>query len=575
MMSHRFKFKNSRFAIGVAILGCLLPLRVVAAQELVALNGVAGFLESPALYLADADPLGLAAIEGGADDSLYADGTRAIHESRWADAVASFMKVAQQGGEHAPAALYWKAYAENKLGQGAQALATCAELRKSYASSRWLDDCGALEIEVHGQSGALVEPQSGPDADLRVLALNSLMHKDAARAVEEIRALLASNQPETYKEYALFVLALSPNADAQALLKQTAASSTNPTLQARAARLLAAPRGPKPGEVEEANLIAMDVVVKTKDGKPATGLTAKDFTVYDNGKPQKLVYFQSMDQSGSSPNSRIGAATEVLILIDTVNSSLTEVAFERQQISEFLRMHGGQLPLPVKLMVFNGNGAVRIGETTRDGNALADALDKFAPNLHPIRRSEAFYGLLERVQASLNTLGELTTEEALRPGRKMLLWISPGWPLLPRSDFLATNRDRKATFDQIVALSTGMRLARLSLYSIDPVWTAGSGSLEWFRYKDFVKPVPSASRAELANLALQVLAEQSGGEALNFSNTYLSGEIADCIANANADYLLSIRAPADGKKNEYRSLKVEVNKPGVKVETRNGYYYQP
>ena len=44
---------------------------------------------------------------GGADDaSLYADGTRAINESRWSDAVGLFDRVAGMRGEHAEGALY-------------------------------------------------------------------------------------------------------------------------------------------------------------------------------------------------------------------------------------------------------------------------------------------------------------------------------------------------------------------------------------------------------------------------------------------------------------------------------------
>ena len=61
---------------------------------------------------------------------LYADGTRAVNESRWQDAVRLFNRVAQMHGEHAEGALYWKAYAENKEGQPANALNTCGELRK-------------------------------------------------------------------------------------------------------------------------------------------------------------------------------------------------------------------------------------------------------------------------------------------------------------------------------------------------------------------------------------------------------------------------------------------------------------
>src|ERR1700761_8373563 len=68
-----------------------------------------------------ADGLGMASD----DASLYADGTRAINESRWSDAAGTFERAAQMHGEHAEGALYWKAYAQNKEGQQASALNTC------------------------------------------------------------------------------------------------------------------------------------------------------------------------------------------------------------------------------------------------------------------------------------------------------------------------------------------------------------------------------------------------------------------------------------------------------------------
>src|SRR5579863_572352 len=114
--------------------------------------------------LSEADGAGAAASDDG---SLYADGTRAINESRWSDAAGLFDRVAQMHGEHAEGALYWKAYAENKEGQPANALNTCGELRKAYPKSRWLDECGALEIEIRGKSGHPVAPQTEPDENLK------------------------------------------------------------------------------------------------------------------------------------------------------------------------------------------------------------------------------------------------------------------------------------------------------------------------------------------------------------------------------------------------------------------------
>src|ERR1700691_2922163 len=66
------------------------------------------------------------------ESRLYADGTRAINDGRWADAQAIFSKVANERGEHSDGALYWRAYAENKMGQAKVALDTCAVLGRDF-----------------------------------------------------------------------------------------------------------------------------------------------------------------------------------------------------------------------------------------------------------------------------------------------------------------------------------------------------------------------------------------------------------------------------------------------------------
>jgi HEAT repeat protein len=183
--------------------------------------------------------------EGAAADeaSLYADGTRAINESRWQDAVSLFSRVAQMRGEHAEGALYWKAYAENKGGQSANALSTCGELRKQYPKSRWLEECGALEIEIRGKSGDPVSPQAEPDENLKLLALNALIEQDPAQAVPILQKILAGNQSEELKKRALFVLAESRSPQADAVINQIAQGQSGPELQIRAIHMIAAAQG--------------------------------------------------------------------------------------------------------------------------------------------------------------------------------------------------------------------------------------------------------------------------------------------------------------------------------------------
>jgi HEAT repeat protein len=177
---------------------------------------------------------------GGADEAgLYADGTRAVDESRWPDAVGLFDRVAQMHGEHAEGALYWKAYAENKEGQPANSLSTCGELRKTYPKSRWLEECGALEIEIRGKSGHPVSPQAETDENLKLLALNALMQQDQEQAVPILEKILSGSQSEELKSRALFVLAQSTSPQAEALIKQIAQGQSGPALQIKAIRMLA------------------------------------------------------------------------------------------------------------------------------------------------------------------------------------------------------------------------------------------------------------------------------------------------------------------------------------------------
>jgi VWFA-related protein len=180
---------------------------------------------------------------------------------------------------------------------------------------------------------------------------------------------------------------------------------------------------------------------------------------------------------------------------------------------------------------------------------------------------------VERFQLSLRTLGQIADYEATKPGRKMLIWISPGWPILSGPHVELTSNQEEQLFHSIVGVSNSLRQSRITLYSIDPLGTIDAGGFRTFYYKEFVKPVTASRNAQAGNLALQVLAEQSGGRVLNSSNDVTS-EIASCVADANSFYVLSFDPP-QGEPNEYHAVEVKVSKPGVTARTRAGYYSEP
>ena len=171
-------------------------------------------------------------------DRFYERGQNNLERSRWDDAVENFTEVIARGGSRADGALYWKAYALNKLGRREDALAALAELRKSYPNSRWLDDAKALEIEVKQAAGRPVSPDSASDEELKLMALNGLVNSDPARAVPMIEKLLHSSQSLKVKERALFVLTQSGSSHARQLVVDIAKGGSNPDLQMKAVNYL-------------------------------------------------------------------------------------------------------------------------------------------------------------------------------------------------------------------------------------------------------------------------------------------------------------------------------------------------
>ncbi len=165
---------------------------------------------------------------------LYDRGQDALERSEWARAIERFQQIAVLQGTRADAALYWKAYALDKLGQQADALAAVAELTEGFPKSRWLGDAKALEIQVRQSVGQPVRPENQADEELKLLALNALQHSDPEQAVPMLRQILQGSQSVKLKERALFVLAQSRSADARIVLADVARGASNPDLQRKA-----------------------------------------------------------------------------------------------------------------------------------------------------------------------------------------------------------------------------------------------------------------------------------------------------------------------------------------------------
>jgi HEAT repeat protein len=169
---------------------------------------------------------------------LYDEGREALDDDKYDRAEAKFAQLAELNGPQTDAALYWKAYTENRLGKRDSALKTIADLKQRFPQSRWQKDAGALQIEVQQSQGQPTHPESQGDDDLKLLALQGLMNSDPDRAMPLIEKNLNGTGSPKEKSRALFLLAQNGSPKAREILAGIARGQGNPDLQARAVQYL-------------------------------------------------------------------------------------------------------------------------------------------------------------------------------------------------------------------------------------------------------------------------------------------------------------------------------------------------
>jgi hypothetical protein len=169
---------------------------------------------------------------------LYDDGREALDDDHYEQAAAKFQELANLNGPQTDAALYWKAYADNRLGRRAAALATIADLKHRFPQSRWQKDASALEIEVQQSNGQPSHPEMQSDDELKMLAIQGLMNSDPERALPLLEKVLNGTGTPKEKSKALFVIAQSGSPQSREILGRIARGQSNPDLQRKAVEYL-------------------------------------------------------------------------------------------------------------------------------------------------------------------------------------------------------------------------------------------------------------------------------------------------------------------------------------------------
>lgn len=171
-------------------------------------------------------------------EAQYERARQAIERAQWSQAVQQFTQLAGAKAPRADAAMYWRAYALDKMNRHTDALAAVGDLFKFYPSSRWVSDGRALALQVRQRSGQPVAVDTGDD-ELKLLAIQGLQQTAPERAVPLLVKVISDVGSIRLKERALFVLSQSGAPEARATIEKVARGSGNPELQVKAVQYIA------------------------------------------------------------------------------------------------------------------------------------------------------------------------------------------------------------------------------------------------------------------------------------------------------------------------------------------------
>lgn len=346
-------------------------------------------------------------------------------------------------------------------------------------------------------------------------------------------------------------------------------------------------------------LVVVDVVATDNKGQAVPDLKAEDFTLLEDGRPQKISGFlfersvlTAVSRAQLPPNI-VSNAPEFrsnslnVILFDTVNGELAEHAYAQDQLLKFL--NGAELGHPVAIFVLE-NELKLLHDFTTDSKALSASVAKYRPPAQGITsesiesRASAFatrgdYHTSERgIETTLNQLNALAKTLKGYPGRKNLIWLSESFPLtlFPETDnALHMNfQSLKSAISPINPPSTQQNLqSSPTMNSYAALVKKVSDAL--MAAQVAVYPVDAGALGKDDHLGSQhtmdEMAEGTGGRSFKNSNNLALG-LKTSIEDGSTYYTLTYYPDNKTWDGQFRTIQIKSSRPGLSLRHREGYY---
>lgn len=408
---------------------------------------------------------------------------------------------------------------------------------------------------------------------------------------------------------------------------------------------------PSFGERIEAQLVNVEVSVTDRDGRPVLDLAREDFRVFEDGRRVEITHFSPPEAAAETAglaardaSSAAGAPDEaaggwIAIFLDELH---TKPAGRRRTIDQLEEVLRGGLDPGDRVMLASYDGGLRVRlPFSADRKTLWRALEE-AREIVPLslvgsldeertlreleaqQHDDAQGGWVDRcvntgmvarshaeeaynrVLGTADALGAFVDSLAGLPGRKTVLHVSDGIPLVAGGevysyaislcdgtaaatghnpdgfDVTSMGAGRWTRFDPVAAradmdkydtthrwqrLTAAANSQRVSFY---PVQAAGlavlrSSTVEALKTPGTIEAYGRHNRQD----TLSLLASETGGRAILDANDLRPG-LERALADAAHQYLLAYPPPVPGDGRRHR-IRVEVDRPGASVRHRQSY----
>lgn len=396
-----------------------------------------------------------------------------------------------------------------------------------------------------------------------------------------------------------------------------------------------AQNSPKPQDDEDvikvkSNLVNIDVIVKDKKGKYVSDLKAEDFTISENGTPQKIEFFDAPlsrpDAVATSPEPAAAPRNYVSLVLDSQTTDITNVKQVREGAIKYVREQITDADAVAVLSV--STGLQMLQTFTHDKAKLIFAIESFGANnqsknfeqkdlagniesLREFLKNESPSGIVTTGQGSqaarvmiaqrvLQQFIRLRTALSLQQSRPILAAlaaIAEGLRTIPGKKTLVLFSQgfvTPAVLDwQVQSTIDIANRANVAIYIIDSAGLKASAPTSG-------APVPATPMAGVSAITNQEQRIRAVGGETVFDNVRqegqsreydilyrISGDTGGRLFKGNNDigqglerinqeihsrYTLAYRSTNQNFDGSFRKVKIEVRRPDAQIISRSGYY---